>query len=254
MRKKNLSSRSKFGVKYYGIHACLTLAKKRPHDILRLYIDPSNLFQFKAMLKWCSQHKKPYHVVEIDELNRVADSVHHEGICIVANEPSLLNGSEFLSLLESLPQQICCLYLDGIENPHNFGSILRTAAHFGVSHILSQNIPFSPSACRIAKGGAEIVGLVRLEKPCEMLRLLQKKGFACIATSSHQGKALSHFSFSPRALFILGSESKGLSAQVAKASTHQVRILGTGVMESLNVAVATGICLNAYYSQYPLKQ
>jgi TrmH RNA methyltransferase len=234
-------------IKYYGIHACLELAAKRPGDIIRVYVDPSNVKTFKTVLKWCADHRKAYHIIPTDELAKVSDSVHHEGVCILAKERPLLSDD---ILLKNLPQKGCLIYLDGVENPNNFGSILRTAAHFGVAYILGEHLPITPSACRIAKGGVEIVNLVALKRPFETLATLEKRGFVLISTSSRSGKSLYQFTFPPRSIIAIGAESTGLTGHLLKKATHSIRIPGTDAVESLNVAVASGLCMGEYCRQH----
>ena len=236
-------------LKYYGIHACLALSEKRRQDIIRVYLDESNVKTFSPLLKWCAAEKKVYRILPPAELNKVADSIHHEGICIQAKELPPLKEAEFrLMLGKSL--KTCLLYLDGIQNPHNIGSIIRTAAHFGVPYILGENLPsLSPSACRIAKGGAEIVRLVSLTTPLETLRWLKAQGFSFVGTSSHRGTSLFQYSFSPRSILAMGSESTGVSEQLLKTGSL-VQIPGTSAVESLNVSVATALCLGEYTRQH----
>jgi RNA methyltransferase, TrmH family len=235
-------------IKYYGIHACLAIAEKRPEDIIRVYLDESNLKTFAPLLKWCAKARKAYHIIPSVELDKVSGSIHHEGVCVLAKESKLLS-SELL--FKNLPKQTCLLYLDGLENPHNLGSILRTAAHFGIPFILGENLPITPSACRIAKGGAEIVRLVSLEHPAETLAKLEAQGFSIVATSAHVGEPLQRFSFPPRSIIAIGSESTGLKSPFFKRA-RKLRIPGTGAVESLNVAVATALCIGAYRTQYEL--
>lgn len=234
-------------IKYYGIHACLALALKRPQDIIRVYLDESNVKTFAPLLKYCAQHRKIYRIIPTIELDKVSNSVHHEGVCILAKQASFLSVDV---LFKDISENACLLYLDGIENPHNFGSILRTAAHFGVSYVLGENLPLTPSACRIAKGGAEIVQLVSLKRPLDTLMKLKERGFTLVATSSHRGESLYRFSMPARTIFALGSESAGLKTPILKQASCLINIHGTGTVESLNVSVATGLCLGEYFRQH----
>lgn len=237
--------------KYYGVHACSMLAERRPEAIIRVYLDESNLKAFGPLLKWCASQRIAYHIIPTAELDRVSDSVHHEGVCILAKELPILSEEQLIASLKTLPSAVCLLYLDGVENPHNLGSILRTTAHFGIPYILGENLPaLSGSCCRIAKGGAEVVRLVALRKPLELLSKLQKNGFSLVATSAHKGESLYKFSFPSRTVLAIGSESKGLKPAFLKAAAGSVRIPGTGIMESLNVSVAAGLCIGAYCRQH----
>ena len=233
-------------MKYYGIHACLALAEKRPEDIIRVYLDESNVKTFSPLLKWCAKARKAYHIIPPSELERVSDSVHHEGVCILAKELPPLAPEIFL---KNLSQQTCLLYLDGVENPHNLGSIIRTAAHFGIPYILGEKLQITSSACRIAKGGAERVRLVCLNRPSDTLRALEAQGFSVIATSAHEGESLYRFSFPPQTIIAMGSESAGLKSPFLKKA-RSIRIPGTGAIESLNVSVAAALCIGEYRSQY----
>jgi TrmH RNA methyltransferase len=233
-------------MKYYGIHACLAIAKNRPEDVIRVYLDESNVKTFSPFLKWCAKERRAYHIVPLEDLNKVSDSIHHEGVCIFAKEPLPIDEKTFE---KNLPEKVCLIYLDGVENPHNLGSILRTASHFGVPYILGENLNLTASACRIAKGGSEIVRLISLTHPKETLFRLETKGFKIIATSAHEGESLYRFSFPPRSILAIGSESKGLKSPFLKQA-RPIRVPGTGAVESLNVSVATALCIGEYFSQY----
>jgi TrmH RNA methyltransferase len=234
--------------KYYGIHACLTLWEKRPYDVIRVYVHESNIKQFTPVLKDCALQKKAYHVVSTEELNRVTDSVHHEGVCILAKELAPLTFDEFLKTLTD--SKICLLYLDGVQNPHNIGSIMRTCAHFGIPYILGDQLALGASACRIAKGGAELVRFVQLDQPLVAIEKLKKMGFGLVSTSSHKGASLYQQKMPARAILAFGSESTGMSKELQKLSTQHVQIPGTGHVESLNVSVATSLCLGEYARQH----
>jgi TrmH RNA methyltransferase len=235
--------------KYYGLHACLAIWAKRPYDVIRVYTHESNIKNLTPVLKGCAAQKKAYHIVSNEELNRITDSVHHEGVCILAKEPRPLSFSDFMASLNG--SKICLLYLDGVQNPHNIGSILRTCAHFGIPYILGDRLPsLSASACRIAKGGAELVRLVQLEQPLAALEQLKKLGFTVVGTSSDGGASLYRCRFSPRTILAFGSESDGMSKQLRKLIAQDLQIPGTGEVESLNVSVATALCLGEYVRQH----
>lgn len=229
----------------------MTIWEKRPDDIVRVYLDESNIKTFKPLLAWCARQKKVYRVVPSDELHRITNSVHHEGVCIVAKELQPIPFTECLASLHN--PKICLLYLDGVQNPHNIGSIIRTSAHFGIPYILGDRLPvLSPSACRIAKGGAEIVRLVHLDKPVAAINSLKKEGFSFIGTSSHAAVSLYKYQYPPRTILAFGSEKEGMNPALLKLTTQNLQIPGTGFVESLNVSVATSLCLGEYTRQHHL--
>lgn len=234
-------------IKYYGIHACMEIWKIRPNDIIRVYLTNENLPFFSPVLKWCAKNKISYHIVKENDLCKLTESTHHEGVCILASEK-----------LQLPFQKICLndpavLYLDGVSNPHNIGSIIRTCVHFGIKHIIGQKdkLPsLSPSACRIAKGGIEHVSMTYIDN-IGNLKDLKKKGYVFIATDSNSKKAvpLYKYKFPSKSLIILGAEDKGISKEIMKEADSTLIIPGTGIIESLNVSVAAALFLGELWRQ-----
>ena len=248
--KKHLDTKE---VKYYGIHACLAIGQHRPGDIIRVYVHSSNLAAFRSILKKCAEDKKAYHIVSNEELEKVSGSVHHEGVCILARQAMPIAYPKLVPNAFSGDQPMCLLYLDGVQNPHNIGSILRTCAHFNVKYILGrkgQLPPMSPAACRIAKGGAELVELVELDHPAMCIKNLKKQGFQLVTTSSHVKNSLYTIELPKKVIIAMGSEDQGVSKEVEVLSSTQIQIPGSGLVESLNVSVATSLFLGEFYRQH----
>ena len=251
--KNKPSTRSRQEVKYYGFHACLKLWEARPADIIRVYTDPETAKQIGPLLKWCAAKKKAYHIVTNEEMAAISQSVHHEGLCILAKELPLHDASSMLQQLQTSNASQCILYLDGVQNPHNIGSIMRVCAHFGIHYLLGDSTSLSkvsPSTYRIAQGGAEAVNLVPIEQPKQTLAKLIQAGFKPVATSSHSQTSLYTHKFAPRTLLIMGAESEGITKPLLQLAKQTLTIPGTGLVESLNVSVATGLLLGEYWRQH----
>ncbi|HRD55953.1 MAG TPA: TrmH family RNA methyltransferase [Parachlamydiaceae bacterium] len=240
-------------IKYYGFHACLNLWKERPHDVIRAYVSEKRVKELSHFLKWCAKETKAYRILPDEEMEKVADSVHHEGLCILAKEKKAVSFHEMMQDLSKNKNPSCLLYLDGVQNPHNIGSIMRTAAHFGIRYILGHktNLPaLSPSAYRVAQGGGEHVALIAIEDFKASFQALEKAGFKMIASSSHGGKSLYDYSFSPRTVLVMGSESEGVQKKLFEYIKESLLIPGTCLVESLNVSVASALFLGEYYRQF----
>lgn len=242
---------NKSEMKVYGFHACMALFEQRPESIIRVYCDEPRVKMLSALLKWCAANKKAYHIIPSEELEKVTQSVHHEGVCILAKQAEVLTFEDLLSQLPKLPKRQCWLYLDGVGNPHNVGSIVRVCAHFGIPYILGDKSlqQLSASSYRVAKGGAEVVQLVAMPNPKRGLQQLKDAGFAIVASSNQAEKSLYTYRFPQRTLLAFGSEGEGLSQMLLRESTVTVQIPGSGQVESLNVAVAAGLCLGEFWRQ-----
>lgn len=240
-------------LKIYGVHACRAVWEKNPERIIRAYVIEKRLKEMSDLLRWCARSKRAYHVVTEAELEKITTSVHHDGVCLLVKMPVSLQDDDFLRIIQSHKEKpSCLLYMDGVGNPHNVGAIIRTCAHFGISHILGakEQLPaLTPSACRIAEGGVESVELVYLKQPSKVLKELQKVGYQLVATSSYEGSSLYEHNFSSKTVIVMGAEMVGVSKGLGQLCSHALMIPGSGKVESLNVSVATGVFLGEWYRQ-----
>lgn len=233
---------------YHGLRACEAIFARRPEDIVRVYVSAERRRDVAALLRHCAESRKGFQVVAAENLARISGSTHHEGIAILAKSCRRWNLADVVQASREGRCTGPLVYLDGVENPHNLGAMLRTAAHFGVGAILGARgeLPsLSPAAVRVAEGAAEFVPVCDLERPVADLRTLQQQGFAVVAASSHRGGSAfdAKAGWGPKLVVVLGSEGAGVSQPIAALADRFVQIPGTGAVESLNVSVACGILL-----------
>lgn len=224
---------------------------RRPQALRKLYLVESRIPTLQPVLKWCVAHRIGYRVVADEDLRRLAASSHHEGVVadVLREAPLLLSG--WLDALDEGPQ--LALWLDGVGNPHNFGAILRSAAHFGVAAVLlpkHSELALSGAAARVAEGGAEAVPLVRLGRPENALAQLRAAGFQLAATVVEGGGDLFAATLPPRLVYVLGAEGEGMDRAFAQACEQRLSIPGTGAVESLNVAAAAAVMLAAWRARH----
>jgi TrmH RNA methyltransferase len=235
-------------MKVYGRHACLKVFQKRPTDIIRAYVTREGVFEYRELMKFLADQKLAYHIVEKEEIDTVTRATHHENICLVIKTKKLPEVKEMLAA----PGRSLILCLEEVENPHNLGAIMRSAAHFGVTGILYEAkvpVALTGSAIRTAEGGAESVPALHLANWSDILDLAKKSGFKTFATSSHEGESLFKMDFPEKSLLFLGAEGVGLSEKLLKKMNQLVMIPGTGEVESLNVSNATTAILTEWYRQ-----
>jgi len=234
-------------LRLYGLNAVHAVFSRRPQAIRKLYLIESRIPALQPLLKWCVANRVGYRVVEEQDLDRLAASTHHEGVIAEVLREEPLAMSNWLRDLPDGPQ--CALWLDGVGNPHNFGAILRSAAHFGASAILLPKhspLALSGAAARVAEGGAEAVPMVRMGRQDNALAQLRSAGFMLAATVVKGGSDVFDASLPQRLVFVLGSEGEGMDRELAAACDLRVSIPGSGAVESLNVAAATAVLLAAW--------
>ncbi len=235
-------------MRIYGKNACLVAFKSRPQDLIKVYLTEKNLFEFKHILKFCSDKKLAYHIVSSEEMESISKATHHEDVCMIFKQKIIPE----LEKIFSSTKLGLILALEEVENPHNLGAIMRTAAHFGVKTIIYKaKVPVAQtaSAYRTAEGGAEALDAIQIESWDEVFRLSKKYKFELCATSGAEGESLFEFQFPDRIILFLGAEGRGISSQLLKKLDKKLTIPGTGLVESLNVSNANTSILTEWFRQ-----
>ena len=238
-------------LRLYGWNAVQALFERRPQALRKLYLTEALIPRMQPVLKWCVANRVGYRVVEDGDLNKLAATTHHEGLVADVLRAPMLELEEWLATLPA-EAPVLALWLDGVGNPHNFGAILRSAAHFGVAGLLlppGATLALSGAAARVAEGGAESVPLVRLPALPEAMAQLRAAGLSLAATLVEGGDDLFATTLPARLVYVMGAEGEGMDRELAQACDHQVSIPGTGAVESLNVASATAVLLAQWFGR-----
>jgi len=232
-------------LRLYGLNAVHAVFARRPDAIRKVYLTEARIGALKPLLAWCVQHRVGYRVVEEQDLERLTSSTHHEGVVADVLKLPQTGLSDWLGALPAAAPTLA-IWLDGVGNPHNFGAILRSAAHFGVSALLlpdRASLALSGAAARVAEGGAEQVPLVRMGDRDAALAQLRSAGFQLAATVVRGGDRLFDTALPSRLVYVMGAEGEGMDGALAEACDLRLSIPGTGAVESLNVAAATAVFL-----------
>lgn len=237
-------------MKIFGVNACRAFFEHRPDQIIRAYFAEDVAYRFGYIMKACAKARKAYRIVGTQELDKIAETRGHQGICFLVKKIEPFTIKEYLDASLDLTTD-CLVALERLGNPHNVGSILRTCAHFGVEGLLVNDavVEQSGPALRSSEGGAEFVQFVQGGRLSEALPIFKAAGYQVVATSSHQGENLYESELTDKILLMMGPESSGLSDFLIEDADLVVRIPGSENVESLNVATATGIVLGEYWRQ-----
>jgi len=234
----------------YGVKAALALIERRPGDVLRLHYRADRRAQLKGVLAWAASKRLPYRELDEESLKKVAGGVHHEGLVVIAKP--LRYGSfraesaEAADGRELRGRKPLWVAVDGVENPHNLGAILRSCAFFGADGVLvggaAAGDKVNQAAIRIAEGGAEYVRLAGEGDLAGLLAALVQQGWAVLGLETG-GSPLPRQRPARPVLLVLGHEREGLRPEIRRACSSVHRISGSGTLASLNVSVAAGVAL-----------
>ena len=233
-----------------GLNAVIALAEYHPEQINRFFLREDRLKSFAKTCKELAERKRPYKICEDEELERISKSTHHQGVVAMIHLP-IVEPLSREDLEEWSSEGRAGLVLCSVGNDHNLGAIVRSAAFFDVKYIIiSENdteARLTTSAYRVAGGGMEHVTVRSVRDSSAFLRdasrfLLtagtdtrarQKIGDLPYLVGERQkktGKGQSGIAI------VFGNEETGLPDEVKAACSVLLRIPGTGLMDSLNVA------------------
>jgi TrmH RNA methyltransferase len=227
-----------------GINAVRALFARRPADVQRLFHTDEMKIEAGPFCAELAKLKKPYRMVDAPTLEKIAGTGHHGGIVAVAR-------TRLVPVFDRAnpPRLPFLLVLDGIGNPHNLGAIARSAAYFGIPGLLIGEAPGnampSDAAYRTAEGGLEHLLLFKTRDLPGALGAMQTHYRTVAAALSPDAAPLSALPRDRSVALVLGNEERGISPDVLAACRRQIRIEGSGRIQSLNVAQATAVLLHA---------
>ncbi len=236
-----------------GLAAVGARWRRDPDSVQRLFFDYETGRKVGVMTKALAKARKISRCVEAPELEKISGTVHHGGIVAVVAEPkpeSPRRGDPARWARE----RARILVLDRIGNAHNLGAIARTAAFFGVQHIIIPDTPEAArpndAAYRVAEGGLESVQVWQPRNLGALLHDLSDAGFELVGAATRGGvSGLAGMDPGKPVVLVLGNEETGLSDEVAAACTRHVTLAGTSAVESLNVSVAGAILMDRVWGR-----
>lgn len=239
----------------YGWNACRVLFENRPDDLMRLYFSKARSNQVNDIKKLCSEKKLPYRELDNESLNKVASSVHHEGVVMVAKprQPQ----SVHTLIRGKLAADGIVVAVDRVSNTHNLGAILRSCAFFGAEAMVvgleGNQATMTSSAARMAEGALETVPLFQSSDLASALRDFRDRKVFVVGADLANGQSLYEAKIPFPCVLVIGNEQEGLSPKVRRRCDAVVTIPTTGTMQSLNVSVAAGVILSELRRRQPHK-
>jgi tRNA G18 (ribose-2'-O)-methylase SpoU len=228
-----------------GLRAGLAVFARRPNEILRVVHAPTVRRDVTELARWAMRHGVPCAEVPESELDRFADSSHHEGLCVMARARRWGSARELAEVLAR--SRGAMVALDRVRNPYNVGAILRSAAFFGLEGALfgaqAPHPELASTAVRVAEGAVEHLALSRTTDLADTLARLRQRGVRVVGADGHAKTNAMGFAFGRPAVLVLGNEREGLGERVRAQCDAIVAVPGRGRVESLNVAVAAGVLM-----------
>lgn len=230
----------------YGIHAVRHLLEQTPERVLEAWIQESarseTLRDIHGHLQQLGVATHQANGATLDKLSK--DGVH-QGVVLRCRQPAVGEGPSLEDLLATTEMPLF-LVLDGVQDPHNLGACMRTAAAAGVTAILiprDRAAGLNETVRKVASGAADRVPLLRVTNLARSLKQMKQAGVWLVGCTADAPASLYEIDLNRPLALVLGAEGGGLRRLTREECDYLANIPMPGAIESLNVSVATGICL-----------
>lgn len=224
-----------------GIHSCEETLKVRPKKVRELWLrdDLASNAALRQIAETAERFRTPVRMKSLAQLDAVGSG--HQGVALAVEESPEWLAQDLKSIEKCL-----VIILDGIEDPHNLGSILRTAWLVGADAIIipaDRAVGVTPAVCKVASGGAEHVPVETRASLTAEINDLQDAGF-WIYGLSEKGKSRPwDLKLPQKVAWVIGSENTGLRITTERACDDLVRIPQATTGSSYNAAIAAAMAL-----------
>lgn len=231
----------------FGIHAVRNALENESSRVVRMMVCEDR--QDKKLQGLINLAKQQGIAVERCRRNTIDSQTEggvHQGVLIHCKPRPMLGENELFSLLDGLDEAPLLLVLDGVTDPHNLGACLRTADAAGVHAVIAprdKSAPLNGTAAKVACGAAQTVPYIQVTNLSRTLGQLQQRGIWITGTAGEAESLVYEANLvGPQAL-VMGAEGSGLRRLTREHCDFLIKIPMAGAVSSLNVSVATGICL-----------
>jgi 23S rRNA (guanosine2251-2'-O)-methyltransferase len=202
--------------------------------------------RIKELIDQARSHHIPVHHRPREQLDKLAGQARHQGVVALYEPPPMTHEDELAALIERDGMETLVLVLDGITDPHNLGACLRSAAAAKVTAVIvpkDRAVGLTPVVRRASAGGADRVPLVAVTNLARTLRELKDAGVWITGLAGDTETSVYEVDFRGPVALVLGSEGEGMRRLTRELCDFVAKIPMPGMMESLNVSVATGVVL-----------
>ncbi|MDJ0832885.1 MAG: 23S rRNA (guanosine(2251)-2'-O)-methyltransferase RlmB [Gammaproteobacteria bacterium] len=229
----------------YGLHAVKKMLQSAAEDALELHCLQNRNQRLQQLISLARQKNLEIVYATRQQLDALAGTDKHQG-CVLKVRAGHSKVTSLQESIQNLDHNDLFLVLDGVQDPHNLGACLRTADAAGVKAVIvpkDRAVGMTPVVRKVAAGAAESVPLITVTNLVRSLKDLQAAGVWLLGTTGEATTSLYEQDLTGPLALVMGAEGEGIRRLTAETCDYLVRLPMRGQVESLNVSVATGICL-----------
>lgn len=230
----------------YGLHAVTTLLQRSADQVVEIWVMKGR--QDKRMQRILELAEEQGLLVrEADKglMNQKVDG-NHQGIIALRKPVQGMSEKQLPDVLDKIEGHPFILILDGVTDPHNLGACIRTADAAGVHLVIApkdKSAPLNATAAKVACGAAETVPYIQVTNLARTMKELQERGIWIGGTAGEAEQNIYQQNMTGPLALVMGAEGPGMRRLTREHCDFLVNIPMAGEVSSVNVSVATGICL-----------
>ena len=239
----------------YGFHAVISRLRQQAASVQEIYVDAARSdARAQDLAKLAGSHAVRIIAVDAKRLDGLTGNSRHQGVAarVTAAKPR----HDLEEVMANIQGPALLLVLDGVQDPHNLGACLRVADAFGVHAVIAPKdraVGLTPVVSKVASGAAETVPYIAVTNLARTLRELKDAGIWIVGTDEAATTDLYASTLRGPLAWVFGAEGEGMRRLTREHCDELVRIPMAGTVESLNVSVASGVCLGETVRQRRLQ-
>lgn len=230
----------------YGLHAVQALLERNPERATELLVLKGRADKrLQKVLDLADKAQVPVRQLAREKLDDMAEG-NHQGVIALCTPLKNYDEPYLHSLLKKLEEPAFLLVLDGVTDPHNLGACMRTAEAAGCHAVIvpkDNSAGLTPTARKVACGAAEVLPLIPVTNLSRTLKKIQDAGVWITGTAGEADQSVYQADLRGPMALVMGAEGDGMRRLTREHCDFLINIPMAGSVSSLNVSVATGVCL-----------
>jgi 23S rRNA (guanosine2251-2'-O)-methyltransferase len=230
----------------FGKHAVLEAASAG-RDMEKVWLaEGMKKKSVEDLVRQLEDQKVPYHWVPRSKLDQVAENQNHQGVAAQVSSYQYVSVEQIVANAKQKGEHPFLLLLDGIVDPHNLGTVLRTADATGVHGVIipkRRAVGLTATVAKTSAGAIEYVPVAKVTNMNRTAEYLKDQGVWLVGTDGGSKQSYETVDYDMPVALVIGNEGQGISQQLKKKCDFLVRLPMKGRVSSLNASVATGVML-----------
>jgi len=236
----------------FGIHPVKETLESNGFTCIKLLFKPSpNNKSIAEIIQLANSKNVLTEKADSNAISKVCKG-NHQGVALQIADYKYTDFNDFLQKLEAKAEKPDVLILDGVQDPHNLGALLRSCDAFGVAGIIlpqDRSASINETVVKTSAGAAAYVPVIKVANIVRSIEALKKIGYWVAGTSGNSPTLIYNADLKGAMAYVLGGEGKGMRRLVRKNCDFMLSLPQNGSINSLNVSVAGGIILAESFRQ-----